>query len=210
MAMTYTVLTGAKATDGSICNWVNKDVPADSILTDAQAYIFRRLRVRQMLATTTGTVTASATSITIPTRYLQTERLRLIYPVRSDLRRRIPSELDDMQQFDGTGVILPDLPTDFTISGTEAVFQCAADRAYTYIWRHYQQPVDLSTATETNWLTDRAPRLIRSTCSGLAEEWNKNNDNRAYWLQIAENEMQVLKAEDDLDMAGLVLDRNLS
>ena len=47
MAITWTVLTGSKDTEGSIANWVNRsDLPTTNILLEAEAWIYQHLRIR--------------------------------------------------------------------------------------------------------------------------------------------------------------------
>lgn len=205
--MDYTSLTGTKGASGAIRTWINKDVPADEILTDAQAYIFRRLRVREMVTSTTGTITASATSLPLPARYLATVRMRVTAPSTFDVDRVTIEDIDDGRVFDSTGAMVTGQPSRFGVSGTSAEFAYAADQNYTYAWRFFQQPVALSTDNETNWLTDKAPRLIRATCLAFANEYMKDDNEVTRWLQVSDVEMRQLMIEDDFEKRGIVVDR---
>lgn len=205
--MDYASLTGTKGATGSIRTWINKDVPADEILTDAQAYIFRRLRVREMLTSTTGTLTASATSLALPPRYLATARLRVTTPATFDLDRVTVEEIDDMRVYDSTGAVQTGQPDRFGVAGTSAEFAVAADQQYTLAWRFWQEPAALSTATTTNWLTDKAPRLIRAVCLAFANEYMKDDAEKNHWLEVADVEMRQLMIEDDFEKRGIIVDR---
>lgn len=71
MAMTYTSLTGAKGTSGSIANWVSYtllDIPP--ILDEAQALIYSLLRTREMLADYRFSMGVNGANFPLPTGFL--------------------------------------------------------------------------------------------------------------------------------------------
>jgi hypothetical protein len=207
MGVTYSGLTGTRASQSSIRGWINQDVPADVILDDAQAHIFRRLRVREMIAITTGTITASSTAVALPVRYLSTKRLRVVSPDAYEIQPRLIEDLDDMRSYDGSGGVSLGSPMMFAEAGTAAEFDVASDQAYVYRWTYFQEPARLSTATETNWLTDKAPRLVRAACLAFANEYMKDQAEKVYWLQVAEAEIDRLNEEYDMAQGAAIIDR---
>ncbi len=71
MAMTWTSLSAAKGTSGSIANWVSYtllDLPP--IIDEAQALLYSLLRTREMQTELTFSVTVAGASITLPSRFL--------------------------------------------------------------------------------------------------------------------------------------------
>src|SRR3990167_7987443 len=61
--MNYTTLTAAKTTSGSLANWVNRgDLATSAILTEAEAWIYQRLRVREMTTDEAFTFAISTSS----------------------------------------------------------------------------------------------------------------------------------------------------
>ena len=206
--MDYNTLVAAKSTAGSICSWIANDtIPATVILGEAQAYIYRRLRVREMIATQTGTITQSATSLALPSNYLATVRLKATSPSTFEITHRLLEDIDGARTYDSTGVLSTGQPQDFSAAGTSAEFAVQSDRAYTYQWRFYQQPDDLSTATTTNFLTNKGSRLIRATCMAFASEFMKDAAQMSYWLKIATNEIEQLMIESDSELRNAYIPR---
>lgn len=207
MAVSYSGLTGTRGSAGAIQTWVNQSVPADEILDDAQAHIFRRLRVREMIATSTGTITASATAVDLPVRYLSNKRLRMVSPDTHEIQPRLVEDLDDFRVYDGSGGVSSGTPMMFAEQGTSAELDVMADQPYVYRWTYFQEPARLSTATETNWLTSKAPRLLRAACLAFANEYMKDQAEKSYWLAVAEAEIDKLNEEYDLAQGAAIIDR---
>ena len=60
MPMNYSDLVATKTTAGSIKQWLNHDgVPSTTILEEAEAWVYQRLRIRQMITSSAGTLTTS-------------------------------------------------------------------------------------------------------------------------------------------------------
>lgn len=71
MAMTYNSLTGAKSVAGSVSSWTNYtklDIP--TIVDEAQALIFMKLRVREMRTSAAFTIPQSGDRVALPTGFL--------------------------------------------------------------------------------------------------------------------------------------------
>lgn len=71
MAMTWTSLVAPKGTTGSLANWVNYsklDIP--TVLDEAQSLLFQLLRIREMRQAWIFGLTAGASQIALPARFL--------------------------------------------------------------------------------------------------------------------------------------------
>lgn len=199
MPYTYSALTGTRGASGAIRSWINRDdIPIDDILTEAQTYIYERLRVREMTGTAAGTATASSTAITLPTDYLDARTLYWTGTDAQKVQRESLESIEERRVYDGTA-LQEAKPTYYAVDGDNIVFPTQTDDAYTYRLVYYKIPAALGTATETNFLTNRHPRLLRSMCLALSNEWMKNESERVYWLQVAEAEILTANKFDDLE-----------
>lgn len=197
---TYTILTGARTVDGSIKNWVNKDdIPVDTIIDDAEAWVAARLRIREMIATdSTTTLAAAVDTLALPTGYLATKTFMIISPGRSKLSVKSAEEVEEARYYDDTGILNVSRPSMFYTDGTNAVFNRTTDKAYTYRHRYYQEFTALSGNNESNFLTLRGIRMFRCVLLAFASEWKKDKAEAADWFAKAEHELNQLHISDDL------------
>lgn len=207
MAMTYTSLTGAKTVTGSIRAQVNNaTVEAETVLEDAEAYLNIRLRAREMLTTATGTATAGASSIDLPFGFRAGVKLEFIAPTNVIL---VPKTIEDVEAarfyYSTTGLIGTSIPGIYAALGTVAQFPSALDQNYGYRYVFYRDMPTLGTATETTWLTVKSPRTIRAMCNAYAYEWLRNAPQQQYWLEIAEQMVDLVNAESSSELIGLDL-----
>jgi len=198
---TYTILTGTKATEGSIKWWGNHSlIPSDQVLTEAQAWIYSRLRVREMRATETVTISASASTFTLPTRYL--EPVKLLPNGWSDPIEYIHENL--LQRYrDADGALETGDPTEWTVLDEVGTLDSQiGTTALTCKMTYYQKPAALASSTnETNWLTDRYPTLLRHVCTYLAYEHRKRRD-ASEQLILALKDIDDANVEDDMGRRG--------
>ena len=80
------------------------------------------------------------------------------------------------------------------------------DQAYPYRLVYFGQPNALSNGNKSNFLTTRAPRLIRCVCTALANEFMKDDAEKAYWLALAVGEVNELNVEADMELQGMELE----
>jgi hypothetical protein len=177
MAMTYTTLVADKSTAGSIKSWVNDTrVDPDVVLEDAQSLIYGQLRVREMRAITTVSLTSGQSSASLPSRFLDPiDRLYdhelgcyLTFLAEGSLIRRRTYE---------SGVLSTSTPQAYTVANENFEFDCKAEAARTYSLAFYQRPAALSGSATTNFLTDRYPLLLRSACIALAYDFRHDDAN---------------------------------
>ena len=127
----YTTLVGLRTVDGSIKAWLNNStIPSETVLEEAEAYLWSRLRVREMLATTTGTLGSATETIVLPSDYLRMERLAFTGEWAQELDRADPGRLEAMYRWDENGTRLEGLPTAYASFGTILQLDSPADQAY--------------------------------------------------------------------------------
>lgn len=183
--MDYTTLVGTKATSGSIANWLNRsDLPLAEILTEAEAFIYERLRVREMQAFDTLTFADESSSQDLPSDFLDPISFLphgwgqpLLY-VHEEALRAYRDE-------DGNLFESP-TPSRWTTIGTTAHLDVKLDGAFAGQLLYYGRPDALSAQNQENWLTTRYPRLLRTVCMGIGFEHMKDHGQADRYLARAE------------------------
>lgn len=204
MAMTFTSLTGSKSTTGSIKAWTMKStVESETVLEEAESWIYRRLRVRDMRQVdTSSTIASGADYISTPTGYLGTITLTITSPGRYRLHHMTVQNVEERRPYNSSGAIQAGLPTMFYEDGSSLYFNVKADRAYTLRHVYWKQPTALSSSNTTNFLTSRYPRLLRCACMGFASEFLKDYNAMDGWLVKAQAEIDEINAEQDMNMGS--------
>lgn len=194
----YTTLVADKDTDGSIKQFVNDStIPSAIVLTQAQHFIYTRLRVGQMLTTTTGTISSGSTNLALPDRYLSPLSFRITTPDQRTLTSVEPERLWDAIAYTTAGAREEGPPASFARIGTNFEFDYKADQAYTYSLLFYQQPAALSGSNETNFLTDRYLPLLYAACEGYAYDFKKDMEKKQEAMARAEIEISHCNGDWD-------------
>ncbi len=217
MTTNYTTLVGAKATQGSIKSWVRySEIDPDTILEDAQNYIYQRLRVRQMRRFATGlTIAAGDESVALPSDFLDPIEFTIRYPQqRLTLRSEKTLQLE-YRTFDENSALIEGLPQNYAImteafddpdnpvdSIDTAYFDVAAEDAYTYDLLYFRRPTVLSSTNETNFLTTRYSMILRHCCIGFAAMSFKDAEEAGVSLKMADAMMDNAREMDDLSRRG--------
>lgn len=204
MAMTYTKLVGDKTVDGSIKNWINWDQsPSDTILTEAQAFIYSRLRVREMSSFTTAlSIIQGASTLAMPANYIANKTLDILTPWQAHIDMLDEEYFVKFRSVDDAGVLYEGQPCVCMIIGDPAVayFDVRADQAYTASMSYYARPDDLAlTVNEENWLTRRYPQLLRAVCNYLAFLHKKEMTQAKGWESIAMSFVNDANVEKDME-----------
>lgn len=200
MAITWTVLTGSKDTEGSIANWVNRsDLPTTNILLEAEAWIYQHLRVREMITRTTLTVAAAAQSVALPDDFLDP----ITWTIYGDSYPLDYMSEDKLQESrDPDGVLVTGAPNQWAIIGSTIYVNCLCSTAQTGIFMYYARPAALSVSNETNFLTTKYPTLLRHACMAFAYEHMKDTGRAQQWMQTATLKLAEAKATADLVRRG--------
>ena len=204
--MDYSTLVADVSTPGSIKSLINYSrIDSEGILEDAQAWVYSKLRVRQMKASANVTISSGASTASFPTGYLD--------PIQFSIPGVIGRiQLKDEEWFRShlgwdEDAVLPEGPPSYWCDFDDTIqLSTKADQAYTAKMVYFKKPTALSGGNETNWLTTRYPHLLRRVCLMYAAENRKEYDmmDRAEIraLQIIDE----IKVESDLAMRGLELD----
>lgn len=206
--MNYTTLVGEKTEIGSIKSWINYDrIDPIEILTEAQAWIYQRLRVRQMQSSATVSIAEGASTASFPTGYL--DPLHFGIPgFNHRLRLKDVEWFRTHLGFDEDAVLPEGLPTYWTDFDSLIQLNTVADQAYTAKMVFFKKPDALSSSNTTNWLTDRYPTLLRRACLMFAAEFRKEYDTYDRSEARALQSISEIKVESDNAMRGIELDFN--
>jgi len=181
MAMTYATLTAEKTEDGAIRKWINyRHLDVEAALEDAQALISQTLRVREMQAAATVSITSGSETAALPDRYLSSLSMRDVTN-NADLEHKEWSELENLRDY-SSGVISTGKPCYYSVFGELFQFDTKADAAITARVLFYQSPELLSEANPTNFLTTRYPHLMRAAC--LAAGYDQMRNTEAYTIAM--------------------------
>jgi hypothetical protein len=196
----YTTLVGAKTVEGSIKHSVNNSlIPATTILEEAEAWIYQRLRVREMIADEPFTFAQDASST--PLSDLEGDFL--------DAVQFLPWGWCEPLEFrhegnyrpgrDSSGVLFSGSPCMWTIIGETAYVDVKCTTAFSGQLMYYAQPAPLAASTnETNFLTRRYPTLLRTACVAKAYEWMK--DTQAAVAELTKTQGYINEAAVTNDM----------
>jgi len=210
-SISYTTLIGAKTVAGSIAGWLNHDsvvAQAPTILMNAEAAIYRRLRHWRMLKKATASMTANNPGgasptdyIAIPSDYLEDKVIYLAGTNACKLTRKTMEEVISSYDYDGSGFRIPSRPVIYFNDATNILFDSPPDSAYPYLMYYYAQPAALDGSNLTNFITIFYPRLLQCTCCLMAAEFMKDvgvgNYDRTYWAQQAQAELDIANVESD-------------
>ena len=206
MAMSWTTLTGSVSTAGSIKYAINYDrIDAEGILEEAQAWIYQRLRVRQMTATANVSISSAASTASFPTGYLDPIHLGIPGYINT-IRLKDPEWFRAHMGWDESAVLPEGPPSYWCDFDTTIQFNTKADQAYTAKMVFFKKPDLLSGSNLTNWLTDRYPSLLRRVCLMFAAEARKEFEMMNNAEIKALQSIEEIKVESDLAMRGVELD----
>lgn len=163
--MDYNTLVDVKTTEGSIKSWVNRtDVPSSSIVQMAQALIYSRLRVREMVELDSRSIMQGDHTDTVPDRFLAPIIVKRKNPVMGEIVYLDQEHFESRLAFDDDGNKFEGIPDQYTISANAISFNYRASEDITYrIW-YFKTPTALSTTNTTNFLTDRYPHMLLAGC----------------------------------------------
>lgn len=204
--MDWNSLTASNTAAGSISSWGNHAaiIPvAPNILEEAQSFIYRRLRHFKMLTRTNGTMTAGNANdfITQPSDYLEDKLLYFTGTAFSKLTRKTAQEVVNNYCYDGSGNRVQTQPSYYTNDQANILFESPVDQNYPWLLWYYQQPLALSAANTSNFLTNTYQRLIRcASMVGVAEfmkDAGLGNYDRTYWEQMTLDEIDKAQRESD-------------
>jgi len=199
---TWTILTGSKTTEGSIKNWINHaDVPASTIVGEAEALIFQRLRVLSMMTLLESTLASGASTIDISTLGYLSPKSFFFY---GDHRQQVTFRQHEMFEIsrvydDSTPPVLEEgTPTDYTHNRSTIYFNLKVNETHYYRHWYYARPTALSGSNETNILTDDYPHILTAACLHRAFKWRKDDARAATELKELMGYIDVALVDSDM------------
>jgi hypothetical protein len=199
--MTFSILTGAKSVTGSIKSWQNyAQIDSEGVLTDAEAMIFQRLRVREMRASENLTVKVGASSVDLPDGFLDPLKLR---DITNDCNLGMLSEeqLEDMRTWTDAVLDSGD-PSVFGIYDEALQFDCKTTTQWRARLIFYRKPDALSTSNETNWMCTRYPHVLRMACLAVAARFAHDSEMHQREQSLLFAEIDNLNALDEQSRRG--------
>lgn len=204
--MDYATLTGSETTLGSIKYWLNYSrIDADGILDEAEAWIYAKLRVREMRAVADVAIAQGDDDVALPTGFLDP----IQFAIPGVINRITLKDIEFFRTtlgWDESAALPEGPPTYWTVFDERIQFNTQADQAYTAKMGYFKTPTALSGSNTTNWLTTRRPTLLRRVCLMFAAEARKEYDSMDRSELKALAMIDDIKKEDDLSWRGLELD----
>jgi hypothetical protein len=197
MAMTFTILTGAKSVDGSIKSWMNyARVDAEGVLLEAETMIAERLRVREMRVSDTLPVSVGDSGIDLPDQFLDPIEVRDVTN-DSDIEYRDPSDLERMRSWTAAVLDSGD-PAYYAVFDEQFQFDCKTTTAWTLRTLFYQRPTPLSSSNKTNFLTTRYPHILRMACLATGARFNRDDETFAREQRLLFASIDEANAKDEM------------
>ena len=204
MAMTYSDLIASKANTESVAYWVNSTLlPVTSILTDAQAFIYSQLRIREMRASATLSIATGDFTAPLPTGFIDPivmvdnygTKVRLFGDEEKLMRAR---------SYDSSGVLQPGLIARYAVFNELFQFDCKSSQTSTVTFQslYYKLPDPLGPSNQTNFLTTRYPHLLRQTLIAMAYAFLKNDEGEKSAMAKVVAFIQSANEESDLSRRG--------
>jgi hypothetical protein len=200
MAMTYATLTAAKGQPGSVYTWVNYALlDLDTIILDAQGYLFTTLRCREMRVSSTLTLSAGDTTAPLPAGFLDLISMRDKYKVGIQLID--PDKLEGERAVDSSGNIQPGWPSRVCISDEQFQFDVSMRTGVSLALRFHQLPAFVSSTNPSNFLCTRYPHLLRRAILMFSTDYVKDPESYQRHQQMLEAFLQDVMVNDDLASA---------
>jgi len=203
MAMTYTTLSGAVTSAGSIKRWVSySDIDVDTIIEEAQTLVFTTMRVREMRTFFTPlSMSIGDYYKALPTGFLDPISLKDITN-GFELQMITDEQLAINRVYD-SGVLVSSIPTEYAIFTDEAAgvegfqFPYKYESAATLHLYGYKTPTLVSGSNASNFLTNRYPFLMRKACIALAANHMNNPEKYAQEKQELIELIGLVNSKDE-------------
>ena len=214
--MDYATLIAPKTTLGSIANWVNytdTKIPVADILSEAQQFIFDRVRLSEMRELTTVALSMGVASVALPARLLTVINLQDQHNIR--IRPRDLKSLLDRRNYDlNDNIIQADSPMFYSMTGSTFEFDYAPTADITLKLAGYFSPALLGDGTggtvTTNFLTSKYPHMLRAAIlMFVADFLNDEAKYNRYQTRYAALEAQAMQSSD-MEMLGMQVDMDYS
>jgi hypothetical protein len=205
--MNYTSLVADKTTAGSIKRWINNgSIDAETVLAEAEAWIWGKLRIRPMLTVAEGSIADGSDTYDFPTDFLEPIWFGYRGLYTGEIRQLDVHQLEGQRSFDSAGSVEEGEPSRYYLRGDNppvAQLDMASDAARTARLVYFAKPAALGSGNLENFLTRRAPRLLRCACLAFANEFMKQQSEKDYWLKLAAVEISEINVEIERELRNL-------
>lgn len=191
MAVTYTGLVAAdKATSGSIRRLVNhNDVDAELILTEAESWIYQRLRVFEMRVTARWAAAIGDEGFALPAGFLDNIAVYVDGGDEKGLEYKHEAVAAVVRDEDGD-LYEAAWPSFYYLMDGAFKFGVSLDTARAGDVWFYEFPDALALANQTNFLTVKYPTLLTNVCRAFGFRHRQRVDDYLAELKLALNEIE--------------------
>lgn len=158
--MTISTYSELKTAIGNYMGRADLTSRADEFIDNLEAKITRRLRVRHMETTVSGSFTADTATIALPTGFVEIRSFT--YDVTTDVPRKL--EFITPEQGDALGWSSSGAPEFYSFVGGAIRLYPTPDSAYSYTIRYFAKFTALSESNTTNALLTNYPDLYLYGC----------------------------------------------
>lgn len=157
----------------------------------AELRLQRDIRIRQMLKTSTATMTTSDGIVGIPSDFLQMRDMFI------DTNPRTPVAYNSPSVFTAAARSGVGLPTIYTMRGAEFEFSPKPDMAYTLQMLYYFKPAALSSTNPSNEFLANCPDALLYGALLEAEPYLMNDARSVTWANLYNQAIARINASDD-------------
>ncbi len=158
----------------------------------AEVRLRRELRLRQMLKSSTTTMTGGDQTVTLPIDFLELRDLFVVTNPTRDLQYLSPSTFSRNGRTTESG-----LPVFYTIIANEFMFAPVPDGNYTLQMLYYAAPAYLTDTNPSNAFVATCPDLLLYASLLEAEPYLMNDARTQLWASMYDRGLAALNAADD-------------
>lgn len=186
-----------------------KDYVNRSDLTDANLNDFINTAIRRaerdarrslnyMKQKTTGTLTADAMTLTLPSDYRELEALYVLRENDDRYYKMIKKRMNSAfltYPYTATDGGFPDqVAVDF--KNSNFILRPTPDRAYTYHLYYWGYSTALSADADTHWIMTNHEEIIKYGALREAEFWRMNDERAVMWDSLFKSELKTLQDKE--------------
>lgn len=192
----------------TIANYLGRsDLTAQipDFITLAEKRLQRELRTRQMLKTSTLTMTSGDASLAIPSDFLEIRDIYIQGNPRITVSYMTPSAFTRDARAEDSGK-----PVFYTNIGTNFEFAPIPDSAYTVEMLYYYKPTELSDSNTTNIFINNYPDALLYGSLAQAEPYLMNDARITTWAGLYDSCVELIKTSDESsEYSGVPLEMKL-
>jgi len=190
--MAFTTYSELKTTVANYLGRSDLTTAIPDFIRLAETRLQRELRTRQMLKSSTATMTGADSTVGLPTDFLEMRDLYVVGNPRVPLNYLSPSAFSRDARADESGK-----PFYYTIIGSEMQFAPVPDSGYTLDMLYYYKPTVLSDSNSSNVFLANYPDALLYGTLAQAEPYLMNDPRIATWAGLYDSCIELIKTSDD-------------